>query len=89
VGENAYVRGLIGMPLLLVLFQDRRCTLPPGFSRACVRANSTVIGFHLKASFGEPADHSCEQLAAVPSETTQMIGGPVRRTAAVDHPHFL
>ena len=47
----------------------------------CVRANSMVIGFQLRASFGEPADDSGERLAAVPSETTQMIGRPMRGTA--------
>ena len=36
-----------------------------------------------------PAEDSCERLAAVPWETTQMIGGPMRRAAAVDHTHFL
>jgi hypothetical protein len=47
-GRECYVHGPIETPLLLVLFQGRRCTPPPGFSRACVRANSTDIGFHLR-----------------------------------------
>ncbi len=54
------------------------------------RANSMVIGFHLRGT----ASVNQQKIAAsdLPRalwETTQMIGGPMRRTAVVDHTHFL
>jgi hypothetical protein len=56
-----------------------------------VRANSMVIGFQFRASFGEPADDSGERLAAGASEGNYSDDrrSNARHCAVVDHIHFL